>query len=197
MKKTSLIKLLFISSIVIAAVSCKSKYTLSKEDYKYLPYKGNETLVFQSNFSNSDTFCLTGYSTSLIKNNTKGKEYLSERYTLNYNAQKKYKDPYASSLLNTYLFMEAHNNKKIMAIITLWNTHVFENYIPLDSVNLITKGKMKILNQDINDIIEVPNLNKTEYKDSAAITKMYWSKSIGLVGYDKLSGENWRLVSKE
>jgi hypothetical protein len=111
MKRTSLIKLLFISSVVIASISCKSKYTLSKEDYKYLPYKGNETLIFQSTFGNRDTFCLIGYTTSTIENNSQGEEYLSERYTLNYDAAKRLKNPYASTILNMFLFLEAHKLK--------------------------------------------------------------------------------------
>ena len=38
--------------------SCRGTYRLSDNDYSWMPYQGNETLVFSSNSGNIDTIFL-------------------------------------------------------------------------------------------------------------------------------------------
>ena len=48
--------------ILTTIVSCVSHYKLKKDDIKYIPYKGNEVLVFQSDKNRMDTIFLKGIS---------------------------------------------------------------------------------------------------------------------------------------
>jgi hypothetical protein len=78
MKKLKLI--LIFSIFLLVLLYCGMK--IRKEDNKYIPYKGNEILVFQSNKNELDTIFLTGISKfnacydplSLFKPACEGKE---------------------------------------------------------------------------------------------------------------------------
>jgi hypothetical protein len=60
--KRQLISFLFFTSFVIA---CGQTHRLSEEDFKWMPYKGNETLVFKSNTGERDTIFLLKKDTLL------------------------------------------------------------------------------------------------------------------------------------
>ncbi len=44
--------------IIISLLSCTRANNLSEKDYKWMPYTGNETLVFKSNTGKEDTIFL-------------------------------------------------------------------------------------------------------------------------------------------
>ena len=86
MKKLKLI--LNFSIFLLVLFSCGTK--IRKEDNKYIPYKGNEILVFQSNKNELDTIFLTGISKfnacydplSLFKPACEGKELSCKKSVL-------------------------------------------------------------------------------------------------------------------
>src|SRR5436190_8074493 len=49
-----------IGIILLLLTSCSKTIKLSEDDFKWIPYKGNETLVFNSSTGDADTIFLVG-----------------------------------------------------------------------------------------------------------------------------------------
>lgn len=180
---------------LLAVTSCHPHYSLTPTDYTIIPYYGNETLIYKSNYNNFDTFFLDRYEKEVNTRTYNSKEILCDRYIIKYDADKKFKKVGINAIANYFCFLEATESGKFLNIYTFWHSPIFLTTIKIDSLIALPGDKMKVEKKDLNDIIELENfrINDTIKYKNTAITKAYWSKSKGLIGYDLVSGEKWRL----
>ncbi len=157
--------LFFISMILL--ISCGKTYKLTEEDYKWMPYRGNETLVFKSNTGDKDTIFLFKKDTMVG-----------------------YFHPQTSS--DCY--------EVVSVILLSAKNAVFYRLSSIEIDSLMKANTITIKSQfhqyDDVYIINGEDYQGNLYERSNYITKVYWSKSNGLIRYDKKDGVHWELAEK-
>lgn len=69
--------------------------------------------------------------------------------------------------------------------------------VMVDSLKKVTPIKLRIENHLLEDVYIIGAVDYLEReKESDYVTKLYWSKSKGLVRYDKSNGDYWELKKK-
>jgi hypothetical protein len=187
-----LLPLLFLSS-------CDRINKLSKEDYLWMPYKGNETLVFKSNKKETNTVYILKKDTLLAYPEAQainGIKYEEVSVFCNHYGQNK-KD----ALPGYYFFIvqKSKDNRAELIFDLSTEDAVFYRIRPvkIDSLSRIQPIVLQTSYGQYNDIyiISPDNLGKQFYDRSNFVTKLYWSKSRGLIRYDKKNGEYWELIN--
>lgn len=182
--------------------SCRGTYRLSEEEHKWMPYKGNETLVFSSNTGDTDTIfflqkdTLIAYPEAQALN---GKTYEVVRIFC------KHTDTWPPDGNHRYLnneFVELGKSKDKNARLHFNLAAKDAKFyrltgIKIDSLarhpttSLVTKYK------SYNDIYIIDDEDWLNFRQrSDYVTKLYWSKSEGLVRYDKQDSVYWELTQK-
>jgi hypothetical protein len=184
--------------------SCGKTIRLSEKDFRWIPYKGNETLVFNSNTGDTDTIFLTG-----TKRDTSPTDPLDmfptnlEHYIISSTRS----DPSPPSGNHRYLegsvfvelsASEKKNNAFLSFDLTTKDSWFYGNN---SSWSLKTFDTLKgdVLQTKVKTyydiIIVTPDTD--EYIDrSNFLTKVYWSKSEGLIRFDKKDSVYWELTKK-
>lgn len=186
------LKLVFIfCSLILILSSCGTK--LKKDDTKYIPYDGNEILVFQSNKNELDTIFLTGISKfnacydplSLFKPACDGKKLSCKRSDPNY-------DRYFTdkSLMS---ISKIKNETFIGFDIKLRHSWFYgKEFMDIENFKKLPNSELKIGDKIFNDvkIIEADNsyIERENY-----VERFYWSVSQGFLGLDQRN-RNWRLL---
>lgn len=178
-------------------VSCSKHYRLKKGDIKYIPYKGNEVLVFQSDKNRIDTTFLKGITEfngcgdplAMFPNKCEGVRLNCTRTDPNY---------------DRYL-----EGKELVELVA---TQSGETYISFD---IVLRGSW-FYNMDsysLSEFDKLPNseltIGNTVYKDVKVFRasdyakqyeqrdnfaeRFYWSVSKGFLGLDRRD-EKWRLI---
>lgn len=191
--------------IVILALtilsSCGKTIRLTDKDFKWIPYKGNEILVFNSNTGDTDTIFLLGTSLEKVPSDPlDGFPTKLEHFTIAARSS----DPSPPSVHQRYLeneFLQLSASEEVSSYLTLhlvgkdawFYGGEFMKLKDLDTINPISlTTKLRAYN-DI--ILLYPESN--EYADrSSFIKKVYWSKSEGLIRYDKQDSVYWELGKK-
>jgi len=184
-------------------MSCGQYYKLTEKDYEWMPYKGNETLVFQSNTGDSDTIfllekdTLTAYPEAQSSNGIKY-EVLSIAC--------KHSDSYSVDNKQSYLenvFFEISRNKSNRSSIAIHLSAKDANFyrlnlIRIDSLVKQPSSTLRTKYGQFDDIyvIDGQDYLGNFYQRSDFVTKVYWSKSQGLIRYDKKAGVYWELEKK-
>ncbi len=167
-----------------------------------MPYKGNETLVFSSNTGDTDTIfflkkdTLIAYPEAQALN---GRTYEVVRILCRHSdvwppgGSHRYLD-------NDFVKLEKSKDKKARLHFNLSAKDA--NFYRLTGIRidslaqrqftlLATKGKT------YNDVYIIENEDWLNFKKrSDYVTKLYWSKSQGLIRYDKQDGEYWELTKR-
>jgi hypothetical protein len=185
----------------IFLTSCSKTIRLTDKDFRWIPYKGNETLVFNSNTGDADTIFLLGTDRQTSPSDPLDVSPTNlEHFTIG----SRHSDPSPPSGNHRYLesiFLEVSASEEKSPYLTLDHTGKdawfygggFMNLKDLDTIKFVSLStKLKTY----NDIILLsPESN--EYSDrSNFITKVYWSKSEGLIRYDKKDSVYWELTKK-
>ncbi len=194
----------FISALAIFSLltSCKRHYDLSENDYKWFPYSGNETLLFNSSNGDTDSIIflkkdtLTAYPEAQNPFGTTYEEVSvfcrhsdpdppggQHRYLENYFVElKKSKDRKARLHFNL--------NAKNAAFYKL-------SGLSIDSLASQTPVTFQTKYKTYRDVYVVEDEDWLGFKQrSNYVTKLYWSKSEGLIRYDKQDGVYWELAKK-
>lgn len=196
-----IVTIFFLSYYFIGILSCTRTNNLSIQEYGWMPYIGNETLIFQSNSGNFDTIFLLqkdtnyGYTNQYSAINYRY-DVLSVfcRHTDEYIDGKKY---YADNHLLQIIKgrnKDAEFNLKVLAEdACLYRL----SKISLDSLGRIKPIRLVTQNQTFDDVYIIPGEDHSGYgKRSNFITKAYWSKAHGLIRYDKKDSIYWELSKK-
>ena len=195
-------KKIFYISFLFLLMSCRQTEKLSQNDQTWMPYRGNETLVFKSNTGLSDTIFLLrkdtlwGYPDPALSTSKYEELAIFCKHT----------DSYSNEGEHHYLKNYFMKIKKAMSghaeiIIYLSGRHA-EFYrlslIKLDSLNYESAISLKTSSGLYDDVYVFSGEDwlgslqaRTNY-----IAKLYWSKSSGLIRYDKKDSVYWELSNK-
>jgi hypothetical protein len=185
--------------IVATTVSCSKHYRLKKDDQKYIPYKGNEILVFHSDKNREDTIFLTGVgngsgcagSQALFPNKCEGISINCTRTDPNY-------DRYLEGQQLLEVKATQSGETHISFDITLKGSWFYNmGSYSLSEFDKIPNSELTIDNKTYKDvkIFEASDYAKQyEDRDNYA-ERFYWSLSQGFLVLDRRD-EKWRLIKK-
>ena len=193
----------FITALLIISflTSCRRTYKLSDNDYSWMPYKGNETLVFTSNTGKTDTIfflkkdTLIAYPEAQALN---GKTYEVVRIFC------RHTDPLKEGgyryLDNNFFELKKSKEKKARLYFNL-STKDANFYrltgIRIDSLNQENFSSLATKHKTYNDVYVIDDQDWLNFRQrSDYVTKLYWSKSEGLIRYDKQDSVYWELTKK-
>lgn len=195
--KKNLSLLLIYWLLAATIVSCSKHYRLKKGDTKYIPYNGNEVLVFQSDKGRVDTTFLKGMSKfngcgdplSLSPNQCDGISLNCTQTDPNY-------DRYLEGKQLVDLVATQNGETRISFDIILKGSWFYD----MDSYSLSEFDKMPSTQLTIQDQIyyDVKIFEASAYarqyeqRDNFA-ERFYWSVSKGFLGLDRRD-EKWRLI---
>lgn len=178
--------------------SCSKTYKLTAEDYSWMPYNGNEILVFESNRKKADTIFLLRKDTLFAYPSPTLRTTKQEMVSIFC----KHKDPNYNRYLESYVLEIRKINKRSSEFNVLLKAEDAAFYritpIIIQGLNHYTPSILKTKFKEYIDVYELypenylGNLNQR----SNYVTKLYWSKSEGLIRYDKKDGVYWELVKK-
>lgn len=191
--------MLLLASITL---SCSRTYNLTPNDYAWMPYKGNETLIFNSNIGDTDTIFFLKkdtffvYSDPLAVNGIKYEEVAIFC---------QHSDPSPPDGKHRYLesyFMHINKSKDKKARLEIelsakdaWFYRIGGPRI--DSLESIRPMVLKTKTKVYDDVFIIEDEDWMNFKQrSDYVTKAYWSKSEGLVRYDKQNNVFWELTKK-
>lgn len=202
MRRRILIILLIIFLAFICFVNLKTNNRLTDNDIKFNPYKVGDTLVFKSNRNERDTLIV--YSIHRRKLSEKCYSFLNCIYTNLFcetwegyyiNITKPNSNWTGSSLLT--IRAERDKTKTIYFDLRIDNAWWYgDSEINLDTINLYKVTSFNTVNTTINDVLVIVSENKDYLDRDNYIKKLYWSKSLGLIGFDKLNGDKWIVIKK-
>jgi hypothetical protein len=187
--------------VLIVLTSCSKTIRLADKDFRWIPYKGSETLVFGSNTGDTDTIFFLGTNRQTVPSDPLDVFPTNlEHFTI----AARHSDPSPPGGNHRYLesvFLELSASEYKSPYLTLHHTGKdawfyggeFMELKDLDTINFVSLAtKLKTY----YDIVLL-NPESNEYSDrSDFITKVYWSKSEGLIRYDKKEGVYWELTKK-
>ncbi|MFN8358559.1 MAG: hypothetical protein U0264_01470 [Candidatus Kapaibacterium sp.] len=193
---TKIYSICFVVLGIVIFSGCYKRYRLDNYDIAFNPYKYGDTLLFKSNEIYKDTMIVVSIDRHVLK----------DRYTLLFGDSWEMlcvntKRPDNEGMWGDILDLRVERN----GAKTIWmqfhvddaNWYGFQN-ADEDSVARILRLPKQLFKRgsiSLNDVCEIVSTD-TEYRDREDfIDKLYWSKSQGLVGFDKLNGEKW-LVEK-
>ncbi len=186
---------------VIGMASCGKTIRLAEKDFKWIPYNGHETIVFYSNAGETDTIFLLGADRQSIPSDP------LDVFPTNldhFSIGMRHSDPSPPSGNHRYLeseFLELSVGEDKEPYLSIhfaakdsrFYGGSFLDLIDLDTIKQVTLDTKTKRYTDI--IILTPESN--EYSDrSDFLTKLYWSKSEGLIRYDKQDSVYWELTRK-
>ncbi len=192
--------IILICITVFIIISCSKTNTLSKKDFEWMPYKGTETLVFNSNAGDIDTFfflkkdTLIAYPEAQYVNGTKY-EMVSIFC--------KHTDAWTPDRKLRYLessFLElskAKDNHAELNVLLSAQDATFYKIKPLkiDSLNIQKPSVLQTKYKDYDDVYIINTEVSPKYSNrSDYVTKVYWSKTQGLIRYDKKDSTYWELA---
>lgn len=192
-------QLLFLFALIVS--SCSTKVTLSSQDFGWMPYRENDTLIFMSNSGNMDTLYLVKKDTvwqfpeaqSIFGHQCEAVRVLCL-----------HSDSVEGSQSIRYLENEFCSIRKNKTNQTLLNirfltknaTYYHLQEFDIDSLNKAPANQFKMNNKTHRDvyILEAEDYLGYLHKRKDYVEKLYWSKSKGLLRYDLKNGVYWELV---
>lgn len=192
----------FFSIFALTFVSCNKTIHLTKADRRWMPYLGNESLVFKANSSEMDTIYLIGKDTLWGHPDPL---FSLRKYEI-LSVFSRFKDMYDDGvnfryLQNTFISIKRTINSGSDLLIN-FNSKSAKFYrfnpIRIDSLNSVEPKTFRVGQSIYNDVYVFNSEDDNGlYKErNDYITKIYWSKSRGVVRFDKQRGEYWELISK-
>jgi len=184
---------------VLILLSCGQTNKLSESDRLWMPYKGNEMLVFKSNAGDIDTIffirkdTLWGYPDPALSTNKYEEVAIFSKHS----------DPYA---IDGHRYLESYflkikktiSGKAELVIGLSAKDAKFYRLSPIkiDSLNKVKPVTLQTTYGQHDDVYEIQtdDYGKDFYNRSNFVTKLYWSKSSGLLRYDKKDGVYWVLL---
>lgn len=183
-------------------LSCSRVTRLSEKDYSWMPYKGNETLVFKSNTGERDTLFFIRKDTlwGLPDPALSTSKYEIAAIFCKHPVPHLHKGKPSNSYFEYYfLKIKKTMSKKAELVIDLSTKDAkFYNLRPIkiDSLNKVNPVSLRTSYGQYNDIyiIGYDDYANDFYNRSNFVTKIYWSKLEGLIRYDKKDGVYWELM---
>ena len=194
----------FIITLLTPAVlmSCGKAHRLSPKDYLWMPYAGNETLVFSSNTGDTDTIFLLKKDTLIAY--PEAQSLSGTTYEI-VSIFCRHSDASAPDGNHRYLdndFVSLEKSKDKIARLHLHVSAKDANFyrltgLRIDSLSQQPTTSLAIKSKPYSDVYIIDAEDWLNFKQrSNYVTKLYWSKSYGLLRYDKQDGIYWELTNK-
>jgi hypothetical protein len=174
-------------SLILSACGKTSK--LSKEDYSWMPYEGDETLVFKSNAGETDTIFILGKDTLFAYPEAQaidGTKYEEVSVFCNPNGRAE-----LSTGRSFHLFkvQKAKDNRTELVFDLAAKNAVFYRLavVKVDSLSKVSPVSVETAYGKYDDVyIIYPDSYAKDFSDRKNyVVKLYWSKSKGLIRYEK------------
>jgi hypothetical protein len=193
-EQRSIVYLLFFFCLV----SCQNKHRLSKQDLKWLPYKGNEILVFTTNKNEVDTIYLRGimrflYSGSPLDVIPDSLDKLFVHFTFSDPTDMK-KERYKKSGTLFSLYKTTKGATKIAFGMETKDGFFYGlRSFNLKEVKNMAQTFLSTPLKTYDDVlIIIPDSDRMKDSNQAHfIHKIYWSKNHGIVRFDKGDNQHW------
>ncbi len=178
--------------VIMAMSSCSKTHRIPKKYLDLIPYKEGEILVFKSNKKKFDTIFINTVSNSISVNDPLG-VFSDKEEMISVAAKLDRKSSFVSRIVSLsstekkglILQITFRTNEGCYYNLNAWSVSTLEN---------LNIHKLKIQNKLYEDIwIFTATDRKFEERDDF-IEKLYWSKSKGVIRYDKKNGEFWELL---
>jgi hypothetical protein len=166
-----------------------------------MPYKGSEILVFSSNTGDTDTIYFLQKDTLIAypeAQSLNGKTYEVVRIVCRHTDL--LRDSGYRYLDNDFVELKKSKDKKARLHFNL-STKDANFYrlagIRIDSLARVQFTSIATKNKTYNDVYIIDDQDWLNFKQrSNYVTKLYWSRSEGLIRYDKQDGAYWELTNK-
>ena len=187
---------------IIFFASCHDTYRLSVSDHIWMPYTGKETLVFSSNTGDIDTIFFLKKDTSIAypeAQSLNGKTYEVVSIFC------RHSDPWPPDGSHRYLdndFVELKKSKDKKARLHFNLSAKDANFYRLTGIRIDSLSQQPLTSlatkyKAYNDVYIIDGEDWLNFRQrSDYVTKLYWSKSEGLIRYDKQDGVFWELTKK-
>jgi hypothetical protein len=169
---------------------------LSKTDRNWIPYNGNETLVFRSNTWETDTIFLLK-KVREINRGQYGQGYeevfIRSRHSDTSAAQGRYSG-YSES--NFVTLSQSYDRKPVIYFTLSARNAYFDNLTgaKIDTLVTQTPTSLQTAIKMYNDIYIIESKGWLNKQQGNFVSRLYWSRSAGLVRYDKQNGVHWELI---
>jgi hypothetical protein len=184
---------------ILILISCNPTYKLSDYDLSWMPYKGNETLVFSSNSGLVDTIFLIGsmrhiYSRDRLLDPFPPK---FERLAVSCKHTDPNYDRYLEGIFVELSASSAKDSANLTIDLTAKNSWFYGGrLLKLKYLDSFKKMTLKTKTKTYSDII-ILKPESDEYSDRSNFVKqVYWSKSEGVIRFDKKDSVYWELIKK-
>jgi hypothetical protein len=191
-------KFIIILVTLFFLTSCERSHKLSKTDYAWMPYKGNETVVFTSNNGDTDTIFFLRKDTIIAY--PEAQNPFGDTYEL-VDIFCKHSDPSPPDKKHRYLensFYSVSNG--VLSIGLLAEDAVFYSMrkFRIDSLNKTKPSLLRTKYHNYNDVYVFSGEDYLGFLHDRSnfVTKVYWSKSQGMVRFDKKDSVYWELKNK-
>ncbi|TNF43025.1 MAG: hypothetical protein EP311_04115 [Cytophagales bacterium] len=187
--------------VVLVLTSCRETDRLSEEEHKWMPYKGNEILVFSSNTGDTDTIFFLEKDTVIAypeAQEVNGKTY--EVVTIICRHTDPLQDGGYRYLENDFVELQKSKDKKARLHFNLSTKDA--NFYQLTGIIIDSLAQQKFTSlttkqKSYSDVYIIDGEDWLNFKQrSDYVKKLYWSKSEGLVRYDKQDSVYWELTKK-
>jgi len=181
--------------IFLAVLSCSKTYKIPKEVFALNPYNKGERLIFESNKNKNDSIYIYEINHFTSVNDPLGiiadkEEHYSLTTKRSENAS--FSDPFFS-IIST-------EEKGIMVKMELHTEDAWfygKNNYSLNELNKLPLKTIRVKDKEYTDVW-VFNATDREYENrDNFIEKLYWSKSNGIIRYDKKNNEVWELIARK
>ncbi len=193
--RRQLVLFLFSTSFLMA---CGQTNRLSEEDFKWMPYKGNETLAFKSNTGELDTIFILKRDTLLAYPEAQSLNGIKYEEVTIFCDHHDHNKQNVSSRYYFFKVQKAKDNRTELVFDLSMKDAKFYRLIPfkIDSLSKVSPESLETSYSKYDDvyIIQPDDYAKDFYNRSNFVTKLYWSKSEGLIRYDKKDGVYWELI---
>ena len=194
----SIIALLF----AFFLLSCTRNYKLSPDDYSWMPYKGNENLVFSSNRGETDTIFFLKKDTATAYPEAQALIGITYEVVEIFSKQSDPSPPDTTPryLESYFVQLRKSKDKKARLEIGLNTQKAWFYRVQGPQIDSLESLKPMVLKTKAKIYSDVYVIGPEDWEDisqrSNYVTKVYWSKSEGLVRYEKKNNEYWELTNK-
>lgn len=184
----------------ILLVSCGRTNMLSKEDYSWMPYTGDETLVFRANTGELDTIYLLKKDTMLAypeAQSISGIKYEVVAVFCNHYGRNKQNPGGSYYLLQVQKAKD--NHAEMVFHLSVDSAELYRlSPIKIDSLRKENPITFQTSGKEYDDVYVIypDDYAKDFYNRDDYVTKLYWSKSYGLIRFDRKDSVYWELEKR-
>lgn len=184
--------------LLLTLISCGiGRFVIEGDDFRYIPYKKNDILIFKSDQNSMDTIFIKGFKwidcdnpERIVGDNCNGNQTICIKTDPNYNRYTK--DRYLVQLVA----IKKEHQKYISFEITLKNAAFYglKSSYTFSEFDNIPITELKIDDKTYTDV-KVFEGDPSNRQREIYVERFYWSVTEGFLGLDK-KNEKWRLVKK-